>query len=341
MTTGSHDRFSDFRIPAAEGSFGGSDANIGVVRSALRTAVSFPDVIEAGQDSPVLIGRLLGADGEPSGLRIVGVNGIGINSVDVTPLPGIRVGDGAGGGFVFRRALDKQLVFAPDADFNGIASFSYTVADAFGDEATVLATVSVLSAEIAAPELAFADGTQWTSVPAGTSAAILGALILPARVSGGNPSFEVFEGVSHLPSSRFAVAGNTLRMLQQPDQAGDGSIQLRIVATGDEGATVSTAFEIEMRPAQTQTAKWDTEAAFEYLLPDQSASALSREAAGHDGAKTYRGAAGHADLSAASAFDQFRFQAADPKGTAISEHELLAKDTPNNNRVAFCVRVTV
>ena len=208
----------------------------------------FPDVIEIANDSPVMIGEILGADGGDSSLRIVKIDGRDIDPVNPTQLPGIRIGGEAGGGFIFRRELDKQLVFAPDADYSGITSFNYTIADNSGAAATVRATVSVLPAIFGALDLTFADGTQWASVPEGIDAAILGALTIGGADWDHGGVVQVFENGSNKPSTRFAVIGDKLNVVGPLDAADGYSVELRVVVHDADGNEVITSsFDVDVR----------------------------------------------------------------------------------------------
>lgn len=218
-------------------------------------AVPFPDVIEAVSDTPMFLEQVLGVDGGSAGLRIVSIDGTTLHAGEATELPGIRIGGEDGGGYVFRRAIDKQLLFVPDADYSGVTSFRYTIADDFGQSATVHATLSVVPSGYAAHELLFADGTQWATVQAGMDAAIVGALALDHEILGQQPVVQVFEGDSDVPSTRFAVTGDKLRVIEplgHGDDGGrseDGVIHLRIVASdGEGGNTIASTFEIDVRP---------------------------------------------------------------------------------------------
>ena len=240
------------------------------------TETPFPDVIEIANDSPVMIGELLGADGSDSGLRIVRIEGRDIDPVTPTPLPGIRIGGEAGGGFIFRRELDKQLVFAPDAEYSGITSFAYTIADNSGEAATVRATLSVLPAIFGVPDLTFADGTQWASVPEGIDAAILGALTIGGAAWDPDGVIQVFENGSDTPSTRFAVTGDKLKVVEPLDGAAGHSIDLRIVVRdGDGNEVISSAFEVDVRRHGGPNAIEDHQSAFvhEPSLPGDTSSA--------------------------------------------------------------------
>ena len=220
------------------------------ILTAAGVAVPFPEVIEAVSDTPVLLEQMLGVDGGPTGLRITSIDGTSIDPGEVTALPGIRIGGEDGGGFVLRRAIDKQLLFVPDADFSGVTAFRYTIADDLGQSATVLATLSVLPSGHAQPELLFADGTQWATVQEGMDAAIVGALALDHDVLGEQPVVQVYENGSDVPSTRFAVAGDKLKVVEALGHGDDSVIHLRIEASdGQGGVAIASAFEIDVRPA--------------------------------------------------------------------------------------------
>lgn len=111
------------------------------VGGALNDALKFPRTLKTETDSPLLLGTLTGGAG--SRFEFVRINGVPISTDEATPLPGIRVGHGDGSGFVFRRALDGELVFVPDSEFRGVTTFGYTIVDRQGAEATLIAMVIV------------------------------------------------------------------------------------------------------------------------------------------------------------------------------------------------------
>ena len=226
--------------------------------------VSFPDVIETTDDSPVVLSCLLDSTVDhrtgSSGLRIIRINGVDASSPDVTPLPGIRVGDGEGCGYVFRRAFDGQLVFAPDADYTGITTFTYTVADDTGDEASVIATLSVRPATDLATDISFANGLHFATVSEGVDAAIIGSLTIAGFDVEDRFDFKVYEGQADTLSARFTVSGDKLQVMEPLDHTKDGTIQLRIVAEYSALGLVSSDFTIEVRPTPPEH-PWLAEAA--------------------------------------------------------------------------------
>jgi hypothetical protein len=223
--------------------------------------VYFPEVIQTSEDSPVLLNRLVDISDEPggdSGITIVAIDGVDVSSPAVAGLPGIRVGVGEGVGYVFRRDLDGQLVFSPDTGFSGVTAFTYTIADAFGETATLVATLSVAAGEDEA-EIVFADGTQSARIAAGVDAAIIGALSFEGLSDGTDPfTVSVFEGDSEVPSERFVVSGDKLQLSGGVDRTLEDAISLRIVASVDGLAVATGAFDIEVQPAETGSFRSDT-----------------------------------------------------------------------------------
>ncbi len=227
---------------------------------------------------------------ESAGLRIIRINSSDISPLEATPLPGIRVGDREGNGYVFRRALDGQLVFAPDADFTGITTFSYTVADAKGDVAVVIASVSVRPVAESAADISFTDGSHSASVIEGVDAAIVGSLAIAGMDAGDSPVLHVYEGEPGTPSQRFVVSGDKLHTVEPLDHTTDGVVHLRIVAEDAARGYASSEFAIEVHPAPAV----------------QSPSAETGGAAAHKGpALAYSSA--QPMLEAAAALQQFIF----------------------------------
>lgn len=235
---------------------------------AIETASGVPVVLELLPDT------LTNAEVPVSVVRI---DGQAIDSLQPTALPGIRVGSGEGCGFIFRRVLDGQLVFAPDENYRGVASFSCTIATAIGEEATFITAVNVRP-ETDAVEIGFVDGSTRLSVQEGVSSVILGALRLTG-VDGENVEISVFEGGSDKPSERFAVVGDKLCLTKPLDHAADEAIQLRVLVSdglrelGESGILieVSQSDEANVELGQDQvlfaagTGRWVDE-----WLPDYS-----------------------------------------------------------------------
>ena len=213
----------------------------------------FPDPIETADDSPVLLTRLLGAAadarGEASALRIIRIDGSDTSAAIATELPGIRVGAGDGSGYVLQRELDGQLVFVPDAGYAGITTFTYTIADDFGDEATVVATVSVQRAADLPRLITFVDGSHVASVAEGMDTAILGALSVEGLAACDSQDIRVFEGEDDIPSHRFAMSGDKLRVLEQLDHSTEETIHLKVVAYDNARVIAANELSIEVRPA--------------------------------------------------------------------------------------------
>jgi hypothetical protein len=213
--------------------------------------VYFPEVIQTTEDSPVLLSRLIDiADeaGGDSGISIVAINGVDIVSGRGAQLPGIRVGEGEGAGYVFRRDLDGQLVFSPDVGFAGLTAFTYTIADVFGGSATLVAALRVSSGEEDDAAITFADGSQTATVAEGIDAAIIGALSFDGLDKADEAiTISVFEGDSEEPSQRFLVAGDKLQLSGGVDRASEDTIPLRIVASVDGFEIAAGEFEIEVR----------------------------------------------------------------------------------------------
>lgn len=210
-----------------------SDATAGLLH--------FPDLIETVEDTPVLLTALLAPElgAIPiDGLTISCINDVPVDTIDGNAVPGIRIGSGTGCGYVVRRPIDEQLLFVPDVGFNGLTFFRYTIADCSGEEATLVATISVRPEPDTASEsatLAFAHGSRTVSIPAGVEAAILGALTIDAPRDGSFVHINVYEGEETSQSHRFDVQNGTLRLTRPLENAVDGGgIRLSVVAVADD-----------------------------------------------------------------------------------------------------------
>jgi hypothetical protein len=219
--------------------------------------VFYPEIIDAVGDSPVLLEKLLNSEGDDRGLQIVKINGTEINPSESTPLPGIRVGSGEGTGFIFRRALDGQLIFSPDDGYSGLTMITCTVADASGDEASFVATVNVRPTSDSPVEIAFVDGSNRTSVTSGLNASILGALTVIGIDVGEAPILQVYENGADDPSPRFVVTGDRLQLMSPLDHSTDGTVLLRIAASDGLRELGSSEFEIDVRPTGIMTPAHD------------------------------------------------------------------------------------
>jgi hypothetical protein len=213
----------------------------------------FPDIIETVEDTPVLLTTLLAPElgAVPiDGLTISCINDLSVEAIDSHDLPGIRIGSGTGCGYIVRRPFDAQLLFVPDAGFNGLTFFRYTIADAHGEEATLVATISVRPEPEIEPEsalLAFAHGLQKVSLPVGVGAAILGALTIDTANPGSSVDISVYEGEQTSQSHRFDVQNGTLRLTQPlVDDGDDGIIKLSVVAVADDKVIGRCEVEVEI-----------------------------------------------------------------------------------------------
>ena len=220
----------------------------------INTLVSFPNVIETFSDEPVLLSELMSSEltGGAGDLHITRIDGREIGDGSALALPGIRIGEGEGTGFVMRRQTDGELVFIPDADYCGITTFTFTIADRTSEEATLLATLSVRGQIVEQPDISFADGTSTASVFEGVESTILGALVLAHPDSGENFMFKIFEGDTQVPSKRFAVIGDKLHATEPLDHAADGTIMLRVIAEDGEHQIGQSQIAVEVRAASDQ-----------------------------------------------------------------------------------------
>lgn len=180
--------------------------------------------------------------------RILGVEGVSIAMARGT-LPGIRVGEGEGAGYVVVREIDGQLVFVPDAGFTGTAAFTCTVESETGEQTTYVSRVRVEAATSGREQITFANGSRQASVVEGTDAAIIGALTISETGGLQLPDIRVYEQAADAPSERFVVAGGRLKAVQPLDRSSEGVIHLRIDAYEDAFVFASSSFAIEIVPA--------------------------------------------------------------------------------------------
>lgn len=221
----------------------------------MNTLVSFPNVIETFADEPVLLSELMSSEltGGAGNLTITHIDGHAVGGDVAMALPGVRIGEGEGTGFVMRREADGEFVFIPDADYCGITTFTFTVADRTNEEATLLATLSVRGQIVEHSDISFADGSSTASVFEGVESTILGALTLASPESGDNFLFTIFEGDTQVPSTRFTVIGDKLHATERLDHAADGTIMLRVVAEDGENHIGPSQIAVEVRPIGEST----------------------------------------------------------------------------------------
>lgn len=195
------------------------------------------------EDSPVLLDLPKLGSGVTG--RFLGIEGVSVAAARGS-LPGIRVGDGEGAGYVVVRELDGRLVFVPDAGFTGTTTFTCTVESETGMQSAHVSRVRVEPAASAREQITFANGSRQASVIEGTDAAIIGALSISETGGVQLPDIRVYEQAAIAPSERFVVAGGRLQALQPLDRVADGVIHLRIDAYEDAFVFASSSFAIEV-----------------------------------------------------------------------------------------------
>lgn len=208
-------------------------------------AHTFPGVLNTDTDSPVLLGELLGGAGDR--FEFVRINGVPVDTPQAASLPGVRVGHGDGSGFVFRRALDGELVFAPDREFLGTTTFGCTVVNRQGTEATLIARVIVNPDLVPDAAVAFTDGSTRATLKEGSDGAILGALGVTGAETSEALTFRVYEAGASTPSDRFLVSGGRLCAFKPLDPGQGDAISLRVVAYDGALEVASGNIEITTR----------------------------------------------------------------------------------------------
>lgn len=277
------------------------------------------------EDAPVVLSLDMPAGSAPR--HMLGVDGVSFASVRDT-LPGIRVGEGDGNGYVLVRELDGQLVFVPDQGFVGTTRFVCTTAEPDGQQASVLFTVQVeANSATANEEITFTNGLRQASVPEGTEAAIIGALSIADYTQAQLPDVRVYEQSSAAPSSRFVVSAGRLQAVQPLDHVTDGTIHLRIDAYEDSFVFASSEFSIEVLPAISPSLAAMTASAPRLALAYSADGSIeARDGAGD----TFIFAAGRGDEQETSA-DQ---HAADALDLLAASEERLAQEQSSGDVVA-------
>lgn len=204
--------------------------------------------IETTEEAPVVLDLPWRIEGDTSSSSSVYVSEINDTAAVALrgSLPGVRVGDDEGTGYVVARDTDGKLIFVPDAGFIGTTQFTLTIADPNGCERLLVATVNVKPSSDTPTEITFANGSQQASVVAGITATIVGALSLSGAQDVPLPDVLVFEGGENSPSTRFAVSGGRLHLLQPLDTVLSGPIQLRLDAYDDAFVFASSELAVEI-----------------------------------------------------------------------------------------------
>ena len=218
------------------------------------------------QDTPVLLphglGIAAGFFNAGSTQSVVRIGDCDLFDARPTDLPGIRVGDGRGCGYLLCREIDGRLVFVPDAGYAGEILLSYAVDDGNGSRDTHIVSVVVQPFGEVPSIITFANGSQAVDVPEGVDNAILGALSIDGLAISSVHDIFIFESESEQPSHRFTVTGDKLRLLQPLVSAVDETVRLRVVAFEDDLKIAVDELKIAVHPAGAfDPAKFDR---FEY-----------------------------------------------------------------------------
>lgn len=227
----------------------GEDASAPAIGERLAAADRFLlGTIETTEETPVVLDLPWRTESDPSSSSSVYVSEINDAAAIAIRgcLPGVRVGGDDGSGYVVARDTDGKLVFVPDAGFIGTTQFTLTIVDPNGCERLLVATVNVKPPSDPPAEITFANGSQQATVVAGMTSAIVGALSLSGAQGVPLPDVLVFEGADNAPSTRFAVSGGRLHLLQPLDTVLSGSIQLRLDAYDDAFVFASSELAVEI-----------------------------------------------------------------------------------------------
>lgn len=227
----------------------GQGASASAIRERAAEAERFLlGAIETTEEAPVVLELPWRIEGDTSSSSSVYVSQIDDTAATALrgSLPGVRVGGDDGTGYIVARDTDGELVFVPDAGFIGTTQFTLTIADPDGRERVLVATVNVKPSSDSPTEITFANGSQQATVVAGMTSSIVGALSLSGNHDVPLPDVLVFEGAEHAPSTRFAVSGGRLHLLQPLDTELTGPIQLRLDAYDDAFVFASSELEIEI-----------------------------------------------------------------------------------------------
>lgn len=159
--------------------------------------------------------------------------------------------------------MSGQLVFTPDADFEGLAGFDYTISDGHGGSST--ARVHIMVGSATAPSLvllksllAIAQGTGGTSVGFPVNTRLVdtdGSESLSVRISN-VPTGLTFSAGTNLGGGvwQFTAAELPLLMLNLPGSYSTNASNLTVQVTATEvngGATASTSSVVTLKAAYT------------------------------------------------------------------------------------------
>jgi len=182
------------------------------------------------QGPPVAVGDVVGATEDQT--AIIAANSLADNDSDPDgdPLTVIGVSNALHGSVVLNG--DGTVSFTPDADFNGAASFDYTIEDLAGNPATASVTVNVANVNDAPRNIAF-DGVVLDTAADGTSAGTISAF----DVDGDTVTYALTDDAG----GRFAIDADTgvlsVANIALFDFANVDEYQISAIATDSLGAS--------------------------------------------------------------------------------------------------------
>lgn len=206
--------------------------------------------IETSEDSPVCLSPTVGSALEDRALtksRIVSIDGVDVSDPTRVPLPGIRVGDGEGTGYVLSRAMDDQFVFVPDAGYIGETHLVVGIEEGDGRVVERMASILVRPGVESPGVVAFANGSQSATVVEGIEAAIVGALTIDGVRPKSHDEIRIVETGSGSSPERFSVVSDKLLLNSALIRATDEVVRLKVVVVEDNFEVAGNELEITVQ----------------------------------------------------------------------------------------------
>ena len=215
--------------------------------------------IETSEESPVCLLPSVGNEStyrSSLNSRIVSIDGIDVRDPTRLPLPGIRVGDGEGTGYVLSRASDDQFVFVPDAGYVGETHVVVGIEEGGGRIFERLASILVQREPDSESVVTFANGSQFATVVEGMEAAIVGALTIDGLKPNAHDEVRIIETGSGSSPERFSVVADKLLLKTALESATEDVVRLKVVVVEDDFEVAGNELEIRVQPAmQAATAR--------------------------------------------------------------------------------------
>ena len=208
--------------------------------------------IETSEDSPVCLSPTVGSTLEDRALtksRIVSIDGVDVSDPRRVPLPGIRVGDGEGTGYVLSRAMDDQFVFVPDAGYIGETHLVVGIEEGDGRVVERMASILVRPGVESPGVVAFANGSQSATVVEGVEAAIVGALTIDGARPKAHDEVRIVERGSGNSPEKFSVVSDKLLLNAAIMRTTDEVVRLKVVVVEDDFEVAGNELEITVQSA--------------------------------------------------------------------------------------------